>query len=188
VPPLWRSICTLLLAAFSNSAAADELLFNFGGGSQPSANQANSSIGLDYSFYVYERSARQRISFGVSYTYLGTNTADHDRLHAISVYPQLSLFPTSQSWLVKQMPGGASPFFFVRALGPSYISANRLGNRRQANHFTFQAQIGVGATIKMGQGTEAIVALSWKHFSNANLSHDNDGIDLPFVLNFGVKF
>ena len=187
-PPLYWILCALWLATYSTSVVADELLFNFGGGSQPGANQSNSSIGLDYSFYRYERSNRQHIYLGVSYTYLGTNTADHDRVHAISIYPQLSLFPTPQSWLVTHMPSWASPYFFVRALGPSYISANMLGERRQANHFAFQAQVGVGATIRTSRGNEAIIAISWKHFSNANLSEDNDGIDLPFVLNIGIKF
>ncbi len=32
------------------------------------------------------------------------------------------------------------------------------------------------------------IALSWKHFSNADLFDDNDGIDLPVVLNVGIKF
>ena len=86
------------------------------------------------------------------------------------------------------MPSWAAPYFWIRFLGPSYISSSRLGDRQQAHNFAFQAQIGVGAIVKTQNDTEIILSLSWKHFSNANLFDDNDGIDLPVMLNFGIKF
>ncbi len=179
---------TCWLALLCNSAAADELLFSFGGGPQPGSSQNNWSVSLDYNFYRFERSARQHILIGASYTYLGSNSATDDNMYAVSIYPQLSLFPKQGSWAYSISPSWAEPFFYVRALGPSYISSNRLGDRQQSKNFSFQAQIGIGATIKTRNNTELIIALSWKHFSNANLFDDNDGIDLPVVLNFGVKF
>jgi len=42
--------------------------------------------------------------------------------------------------------------------------------------------------IKTRNETEIIVALSRKHFSNANLFDNNDGIDFPIMLNIGIKF
>ncbi len=143
---------------------------------------------MDYNFYRFERSDRQHILIGASYTYLGTNAASNDSMYAISVYPQISLYPVEGSWPYSIVPDWAEPYFYVRFLGPSYISSNALGDRLQDHNFAFQAQIGVGAVIKTRNDTEVILALSWKHFSNANLSDDNDGIDLPFVLNFGIKF
>ena len=167
---------------------AGELLFNFGGGPQPGSSQNNWSVGLDYSFYRFERSARQHILIGVSYTYIRSDAPSDNSMYAVSIYPQISLFPEKGAWAYSIAPDWAEPFFYVRALGPSYISSNKLGDRQQANNFSFQAQIGVGAFIKTRNDSQAIIALSWKHFSNANLFDDNDGIDLPVMLNFGIRF
>ena len=66
---------------------------------------------------------------------------------------------------------------------------DRIGIRhRQANNFTFQAQFGVGLLILQSNDRETIIAISWEHFSNADLFEDDDGIDLPLVLNFGIRF
>ena len=117
-----------------------------------------------------------------------TDAASNDSMYAVSIYPQISLYPVEGSWPYSITPSWAEPYFFVRALGPSYISSNNLGDRQQAHNFAFQAQIGVGAVIKTRNDTEVIVALSWKHFSNANLFNSNDGIDFPIVLSVGIKF
>ena len=151
-------------------------------------HSVNSTAGVDYSFYRYDRSARSSWVIGASYTYMSVNSSEFDHIHAISLYPQLSLYPTSGSWVHAVVPGSGEPFFFVRALGPSYISADRLGSRQQSTNFSFQAQIGVGASYQLDNGGQAMFSVSWKHFSNANLYTNNDGIDLPIILNFGVRF
>ena len=173
-----------LLIVVCSAARADEVLVNFGGGPQPHSNQRNTTFGIDYSFHRFERSPRQHIEVGVSYTRLSTNAPVNGSLYALSVYPQLTFWPTKTALAARHAPAWAQPFFFVRALGPSYISENALGTRQQAKHFAFQAQIGVGALIK----NRTLLMLSWKHFSNANLFSDNDGIDLPLVLHVGVRF
>jgi len=174
---------------------ADEFLFNFGGGPQLGSDQnadetgqVNHTAGFDYSFYRHDRTARSSFIIGMSYTYMGANSIEYDQIHAISLYPQLSMYPPAHSWVQGLLPGDAEPHFFVRALGPTFISANRLGSRQQANNFAFQAQVGIGASWNLKNDKQATVALSWKHFSNANLFEDNDGIDLPLVLNIGVRF
>ena len=174
---------------------ADEFHFNLGGGPQPGSDSSdgrghsvNTTAGIDYSFFRYDRSARSSWVIGASYTYMSVNSSEFDHIHAISIYPQLSLYPTAGSWVRDLVPGSGEPYFFVRALGPSYISANRLGSRRQSNHFSFQAQFGVGASYQLDSGRKAMFSVSWKHFSNANIYTNNDGIDLPIVLNFGVQF
>jgi len=190
-----RLLGLLVLLLVGGESAADEVFFNFGGGPQfgsdqrtDNSGQVNHTAGIDYSFYRHNRSARSALLIGMSYTYMGANSTEFDRIHAVSIYPQLSLYPTPGSWVNNILPGDAEPYFFVRALGPSYISANRLGARQQSRNFAFQAQIGVAANMRLSGGRQATFALSWKHFSNANLFSDNDGIDLPLVLNFGIKF
>jgi lipid A 3-O-deacylase len=190
-----RFLSGVVMMCCSVAIQADELIFNFGGGPQVgsdvsgnSSRQTNYTVGVDYNFYHYERSERSSFVIGASYTYLGTNTDNNDQIHAVSIYPQLSLYPSVESWVNKLVPGNGAPFFYVRALGPSYISANQLGSRRQANHFAFQAQLGIGATYRLKSDQQASFAIAWKHFSNANLYDDNDGIDLPIVMTFGVRF
>ena len=160
-----------------------ELSFNTGGGQQPHAKQSNRSYGIDYHFYRLARSERRHLIIGASYTYIESdhdNNALDNSLYAISIYPQINLYLNQQGW--------GQPYFFVRALGPSYLSDNRLGERQQDNHFAFQAQVGAGAYLNLGQGRRGSASIAWKHFSNANLFNDNDGIDLPLMLNLGLEF
>jgi hypothetical protein len=104
---------------------------------QPGSEQRNETIGVDYGFHRFERSARQHLSIGV---------------------------------------------------GPSYVSHSTLGSRRQADSFAFQAQVGAGFQLGPGAERPTIVAVSWKHFANADLYTDNDGIDVPFVISVGMTF
>ena len=197
------TICRKLLVVLaalccSPAATATELTFNIGGGPQfgsdsssgdsGDSSQINKTVGVDFSFFRHTRSPRSSIRIGASYTYMRANSDEFNEIHALSIYPELTMYPSEESWIRSIMPGSSEPFFYVRALGPSYISANRLGDRKQAENFAFQAQVGVGALVKMKDERELVIAVSWKHFSNANLFEDNDGIDLPIVLNVGVRF
>jgi len=166
---------------FSDSPLyADELIVNFGGGKQFGASQYNKTYGLDYSFYRKIRSYRQHFLLGVSITRMVTDAATNKTVDAISIYPQVNLYPKKQSW--------GQPFFFVRALAPSYISSNQLGERKQEHNFAFQAQVGFGAYFNYPDKRDSFVTLSFKHFSNANIFSENDGFDFPVVLSAGIMF
>ena len=180
----------IVLAAMLGSLPvyAGEVWMNAGGGPQPGANQVNRSAGFAIHIATLTSTPRKALSIGASYSWLGTDTETNRSLYAISVYPQLTFFPTENSRVRGWVPAGSNPFFFVRALGPGYISENTLGSRKQAEHFAFQAQIGAGLEFERQDGKTFIAAISWKHFSNANLFEDNDGIDLPLMLNFGIRF
>ena len=177
-----------LLICFSSSILANDLILTLGGGKQPDSNQENKTFGLDYNFFEYTRSNRQTVSIGVSYTQLKTNFDTDRKSWAISIYPQLTLFPSEDSWLFNQALKTTTPYFFVRALGPTYLNNNTLGDREQSRNFTFQAQVGLGILFKTKSNKENFLFLSWKHFSNANLFSKNDGFDFPVVIGFGLKF
>ncbi len=181
------SIFSLSIALIVQPASASEMIgfVNVGGGPQGHSGQSHRSLGIDVNFFQYQRSVRQELSIGAGYTYINSNGAGNSDLHAFSVYPQLRLSPVDTSKFKKFLPQRAEPYFLVRFLGPSYISENSLGKRQQANHFSFQASVGVGFKIPGRSGKDAHFTLSWKHFSNANLFDDNDGIDVPLVLSIG---
>jgi hypothetical protein len=170
------SLLLLLLLPFS--AQADELSLNAGFGRQADTGQDNWGGGLDWEFWRHARSQRQFFSIGAGYTRLRTDAASNTELQAFSLYPQLTLFATNKArqW---------QPYFFVRALGPTFIDGKRLGEREQAEHFVFQAQVGVGL---IAPDNDWFVAFSYKHFSNADLFSPNDGIDIPFVLTLGQRW
>lgn len=165
----------------SSVAFADEWLVSVGGGNNLNVSgQTNQAIGFDWSFAKWKRSERQEMLFGISATAMKADTDDYDEMYALSFYPQLNLYLDRESDI--------QPFFFVRALGISYLSANQLGKRRQENHFAFQAKVGVGLYLPIEPGKDLILSLAFKHFSNANLFSENDGIDIPFVFDVGMKY
>ena len=166
----------LLLLLLVLPAAADELSVNFGGGPQPDADQSNWGGGADWEFWRTSRSPRQQLSLGASISQLATDGSGNQQLTAIGFYPQLTLLaPPRDGW---------QPYFFVRALGPHWLSERSLGERQQGEHFAFQAQVGVGLVAP----EDWFIALSYKHFSNAKLFEPNDGIDLPLVLTLGQRW
>ena len=182
---------TFLFTLFIGGASlcqADTLFINAGGGPQASGDQTHLTGGIDYEFWQHDRSARQAFTIGVSYTYLHSDEGPNKKLHAVSIYPQLTLTPVKKNFFDQWLPENSTPYFFVRALGPTYISEPTIGEREQHNHFTFQAGFGVGVKFKSSSGSERDLRIAWKHFSNANLYSDNDGIDVPLVLSFGMKF
>lgn len=184
----WHCLLVLpaLLLAWAAPAAVagervNELFVSWGTGAQPDSDQDNTQRSLDYNFYLFQRSPRSGITLGAGYTRLTTDAATNTRIDAYSIYPQLTLWPVS--------PRLNGAYFFVRALGPSYLSDNWLGEREQANHFAFQSQVGVGYRRKVANDAgNFMLQMSWKHFSNANLFNANDGIDVPFVFALGFSF
>lgn len=151
---------------------ADQLLVNGGAGPQPGASQQNHSFGMDFTFWSHARSYRQEFLIGVGYSYLATDTVDNAQVSIWSIFPQLNLYAPERS--------GVMPFFFVRALGPSYLNSRKYGEREQAKNFAFQAQVGVG--LVFGDEKDWSLSVSYKHFSNAGLSSPNDGFDIPVVI------
>jgi hypothetical protein len=167
----------LLFLLLPVSAVAGELSLNAGGGHQAGTRQDNWGGGLDWEFWRHARSERQFLSLGVGYTHLRTDAATNTELRAFSVYPQLTLLAAQRArW---------QPYFFVRALGPTFIDGKQLGEREQAEHLVFQAQVGAGL---IAPDDDWFIAASYKHFSNANLFSPNDGIDLRFVLTLGRRW
>lgn len=175
--------------AVASPAGGSELIgfVSLGGGPQGASDQSHRSLGVDLNVYQHQGTVRREISIGVGYTYINSNSGGNHVLHAVSVYPQLQLTPVDKTRFTRFLPEGAEPYFLVRFLAPSYMSERSLGNRQQENHFTFQAGFGVGFRIAGGSGRDQHLTLMWKHFSNANLYDENDGIDVPLVLSFGMR-
>ncbi|TCI03298.1 acyloxyacyl hydrolase [Corallincola luteus] len=171
-------LISMFLFSVSFCKAKTQLLLNAGGGPQPGGSQTNYTAGADLIFWQYERSSRQTLFLGTGITYLGTDEDVNEEIYAISVFPQLNLY--TDKW------GENQPYFFVRALGPTYLSSRKLGEREQGKRFAFQAQVGAG--VYFGANESWLVSVSYKHFSNANLFSPNDGLDVPILLSLGRRW
>lgn len=174
------SACVLATGVLlSSNAHANDLtwLVNAGGGQQSNSDQDNRMYGADVIFYKHARSDRQEIVIGVGYTDIHTNAGFNEHVQAVSVFPQLNLYAKGNH--------AVRPMFFVRALGPTWLSKRNLGDREQGSNFAFQAQIGAG--LWFGKDKDWLVSLSYKHFSNAGLASPNEAFDVPVLLTVGVR-
>lgn len=180
-PWLAAGALACFLSLFAPVAVADSVLLSLSGGKEPGGDQDNSLVALDYEFVRKSRSIRSSLSLGVSYAYMRNNAdVGAGDAHVLSLYPQLTLHP--------QYAALRNTWFFVRALGPGYLSDNQFGHLRQDNHFTFLAQVGVGYRMPLDGDNALLWQVSWRHYSNANLFNDNDGIDFPVTLSIGLDF
>ncbi|WP_432464560.1 acyloxyacyl hydrolase [Agarivorans sp. QJM3NY_33] len=173
----WKSAALLVLMVSSHGYAT-ELLGYVGGGAQPSSEQVNRLAGVDAIWYDWQRSPVQRLSFGSSVSYLSTDARSGNKdLIALSVFPELKLFTR----ILEQ-----DIFLQVRALGPTWLSEHHLGDREQAMHFAFLAQIGGGWYLSKNR--DSYLTVFYRHYSNANLKQPNDGLDVVFNVGFGYQF
>lgn len=78
-----------------------------------------------------------------------------------------------------------SPFMDL-SIGVSYLSDTHFETRNLGMHFSFQDQLGVGASF--GTEKHLSMSLSALHYSNASLSGWNGGITVPLMLNLGYRF
>jgi hypothetical protein len=171
------TLATGLLLA--NAANANDLvwLVNAGVGPQSGSAQENRMAGADLIFYRHVRSERTEFVVGAGYTDIRTNAGFNDHVQAVSVFPQLNIYGKDK--------GAVRPMFFVRALGPTWLSSRHLGDREQGRNFAFQAQIGAG--LWFGKDKDWLVSVSYRHFSNANLASPNEAFDMPFLLTLGLR-
>lgn len=174
------AVCMLLMAVgYSSTAIADDLIWqvNAGEGQQSHSNQNNRMTGVDLIFYQHARSENQELMIGVGYTDIHTNAGFNEHVQAVSIFPQLNLYGKNNK--------SVRPMFFVRALGPTWLSNKNLSDREQGSSFAFQAQVGAG--LWCGKDKDWLVSLSYKHFSNAGLFSPNDSFDVPVLLSLGYR-
>jgi hypothetical protein len=174
-PLRFAAACVLALVLLRPQPAhAHDLIWlvNAGGGQQSGSEQDNRMAGADLIFFQHRRSERQELVVGVGYTDIRSNAGFDEHVQAVSVFPQLNLYGKGN--------GAVRPMFFVRALGPTWLSERNLGDREQGSHFAFQAQVGAG--LWFGEDKDWLVSLSYKHFSNAGLYSANEAFDVPVQL------
>lgn len=172
--PLW--VASALVHA--NNFDVHSLVLNVGGGKQFDASQDNQLVALDVEWWAWNRSPRQTLSIGSSVAQWRTNANMGAKVvNVVSIYPQLTLY------YPKDFPVG-KVFFQVRALGPSWLSENALGDRQQSRNFAFNARLAAGIVTP----NDWIISLSYQHISNAGWSRTNDGWDSPINLAIGRRF
>lgn len=176
---LERSSCLItgLTLCFCIKIEATELIFFAGGGKQlHTHDQHNRIYGADLNLFRSIYSEKHTFVLGASIATLETDTLN-SALTAFSIYPQLNL----------SLPqvGTLAPYFYVRTLAPTYISETQLGERKQAYHFVFQSQVGLGSYF--GDRHQWSASIAYRHYSNAGLGTPNEGMDALLLFTLGAR-
>jgi lipid A 3-O-deacylase len=78
-----------------------------------------------------------------------------------------------------------NPFIDI-SIGVAYLSETRFADRNLGMHFSFQDQLGFGASF--GPQHRLFASVYAVHYSNCSMSSMNAGITIPIVLNVGYRF
>ncbi len=176
--PIYLAFILISSNCFAGELGLYALSVSIGGGQQTHTNDRNKMNAVELAFYKHQRSQRQHISVFATAAKLDSNADNSKQISAYSLVPQVSFFLPVNSNMQLQL--------LLRALGPTYISNDRLGTRQQAKHFTFQSMAGAG--LRFGRKLQYELNLAWRHYSNANLFSDNDGWNFPVTLQFVFNF
>jgi lipid A 3-O-deacylase len=114
-----------------------------------------------------------KIYFDVSFGHWWVNNVPANR--EINIY---SIAPTLRYYFTQN--DSFSPFFDL-SIGASYLTRTRFAERNLGIYFSFQDQIGLGASF--GPEQRLSISLSALHYSNGSLAGTNAGITIPLLLN-----
>jgi hypothetical protein len=73
--------------------------------------------------------------------------------------------------------------YFLASFGPAYLSSRRFGDNTQGRHLSIQSNLGFGV-----EHFPFDINLRLQHFSNAGLSHPNQGFNVLYLLSIGYLF
>lgn len=119
-----------------------------------------------------------KIYFDVSFGHWWvTNYSTNNELNIYSIAPTLRYYFIQSTAI--------SPYIDL-SIGASYLTRTRIADRNLGIHFSFQDQMGVGATF--GKEQRLSVSLSAIHYSNCSMSSTNAGITIPVLINVWYKF
>lgn len=117
--------------------------------------------------------------FDASYGHWWVNNYPTNReINIIAVAPVYRYYFFGEKYSV-------SPFLDV-SIGGSYVSETRFADRNLGMHFSFQDQLGLGASF--GPQHHLFASIYAVHYSNGSLCNMNAGITIPIVANVGYRF
>jgi hypothetical protein len=121
---------------------------------------------------------RLKIYFDISFGHWWVNNYPTNR--EINIY---SFAPTLRYYLIQNSI--ISPYIDL-SIGASYLTRTRIADRNLGIYFSFQDQLGVGASF--GKEQRLSVSLSTMHYSNGSMAGTNAGITIPLLINVWYKF
>lgn len=101
----------------------------------------------------------------------------YQSLNIYSIAPVFRLYMKNSDYI--------SPFIDV-SLGFAYLTKTRIADRNLGMHFSFQDQLGLGASF--GHDKHLTVSVNALHYSNGSLCAMNAGITVPVMLNVSYRF
>ncbi|MEH6469806.1 MAG: acyloxyacyl hydrolase [Halopseudomonas sp.] len=162
-----------------NSQYRPELALSVGKANQTvndPQGQINSMFELGINLWHSHYQQRHEVVAGLAFGQLRSNYGPIDQLSIYTLMPQYRYHVQRQMRL---------PVYLVLGVGPSLMTEHSLGLRTQGSQFIFNTKIGLGTFLDRHQ--RWAIELAWRHYSNANLSKPNPGIDIPITLTLGVQ-
>lgn len=117
------------------------------------------------------------LDWGASLSYWVSNV-DSDKFWTLSVFPVLRFNLVRTRY--------ADLYFNYSVAGPTYISGLKIDGALTGPHFTFQDYMGIGGYF--GPGKRIVADIRIAHYSNGNLSPENEGVKIPLTFSLGYTF
>jgi hypothetical protein len=174
-------LCLALLASAAANAGSTGLTLTLPIiGKDPSGNHSvthgyRAAIWYQPDSFIWKN---LRLFFDASFGHWWVN--GHTQNKNLNIF---SLAPTLRFYIMNTQT--VSPFIDL-SIGVSYLSNTRLDHRNLGEHFSFQDQVGLGATLGREQRLSA--SLSAMHYSNGSFCKHNIGITIPLLFNISYRF
>ena len=137
-------------------------------------SQAAQTISITYQQTAYRSRKLFSLDWGVSITGFQT-VATQTNVFAFSIFPVIRFYV--------YRPKNFDMYLNYSIIGPTYLTKKNIDNLPTGPKLTYQDFMGIGAFF--GKHRKYNFELKIMHYSNGNISPQNDGVAIPVMLTFG---
>lgn len=139
--------------------------------------EVHHGLSINYQRNVFHGAKVFSLDWGANVSYWQSNVNKDN-------FFTLSLFPVFRLTFYHSKPADA--YFYYSVAGPSYISKIVIDGHEMGAHFTFQDNMGAGVFFGEHRNFNAEIKIG--HYSNGNISTQNEAVKIPLTLNLGYTF
>lgn len=181
IAALFLGVLSLLLVNSAN-AWQHEISIGYGFGKETEENYYNRGGVLSAKLYKFRPIDNTLIvTLDGTISHWTANTDKNKQLTTVALAPDFRAYFLNPNCFRVRPYLGAS-------FGPTYLSAERFGNRNQSSHFVFQTTIGGGTEIGIDRKRAIDLNLHLAHYCNAGLFRQNQGINILYIMTLGYQF
>lgn len=183
-----RILC-LIIAIFSSQAMAweHEISVGYGFGKEIEEDYNNHGFMISGKFYKF-RPLDERLILTIDGTvsHWHASSEHHKDLTTVALAPNFRAYFGDPYYLPRMNCTSIRPYLGV-SVGPTYLSSQIYGERKQGSHLALQSTLEVGT--EWGKPNSSIdLNLHLAHYCNAGLAKPNQGINILYILSIGYQF